>query len=93
MSKHALKRDDLLFIAVLTLALCLVGAIISDNIYDSLYPPLFTGPKINVEEVLKRIDDAKLTPTEARYYRVIEKDRQGNVEEINESGGISEDAK
>ena len=93
MLKHALKRDDLLFIVVLALALCLVGFVISGNIYNSLYPPLFTGPKINVEEVLKRIDEAKLTPTEARYYRVIEKDRQGNVVEINESGGISEDVK
>lgn len=91
MSKYTSKRDDLLFIVVLVLASCLVGLIVTGNIYDSLYPPLFTGPEINVEEVLRKIDDAGLTPTEARYYRVIERNRQGNVEEVNEFVGISTD--
>ncbi len=81
--KSDLKRDDLIFVAVLLLAVCLVGFIISGNIYDSLYPPLFSGPVIDVEQVLKRIDKSGLKPVEARYYRVIERDRQGNIREIS----------
>ena len=65
-----------------------MGFVIGGNIYDSLYPPLFSGPVIDVEQVLKRIDKSGLEPTEARYYRVIEKDRQGNVEEISVSVDI-----
>ncbi len=88
LSKDNLKRDDLIFVAVLVLAVCLVGFIIGNNLYDSLYPPLFTGPEIDVEQVLKQIDAAGLKPTEARHYRVIEKDRQGNVNEISRPGQL-----
>jgi hypothetical protein len=83
MSEYLSKRNDLIFITVLVLAVCLVGLILVNNIYDSLYPPLFSGPVIDVAQVLERIDDAGLTPTEAKYYRVIEKDRQGNVKEVS----------
>jgi hypothetical protein len=85
MSEYLAKRNDLIFIVLLVLGVCLVGGILANNIYDSIYPPLFTGPVIDVKQVLKRIEQSGLTPTEARYYRVIEKDRQGNVKEIGKT--------
>jgi fumarylacetoacetate (FAA) hydrolase family protein len=81
-----------MFIIILALAVCLVGLILANNIYNSLYPPLFTAPVIDVKRVLERIKQAGLTPVEARYYRVIEKDRRGNENEINKPDGALPEA-
>jgi len=78
----SISKDDKLFTLLLLVAVCLIAIILATNVYDSLYPPLFAGPTFNVEEVVKRIQKAGLTPREAMYYRIIQKDRRGRVKEI-----------
>ncbi len=73
----ASQNDKLLLILVL-LSLSLVLVVVSNNIYNILYPPLI-APVIDVKAVQERIQQAGLEPREADFYRVIEKDRRGNV--------------
>ncbi len=75
------KSNDLLFKIILSISVFIIGIILIENIYNSIYPPLFIAPKIDVEKVSQRIKKAGLTPIEAKHYRVLEIDRQGNIKE------------
>ena len=58
----------------LIISLTVFVLILGQNVYDSLYTPVFFPKKINVAEVKKRIQDAGLIPKEALYYEVMELD-------------------
>lgn len=46
--------------------------IIGKNIYDAFVPQDLGIPKINVEDIKKKIKDAGLEPKEALYYEIID---------------------
>lgn len=68
------NQTNKLFLVFLLASLAVLFLIVGQNVYDSLYPPIFTPPKINVAEVKKRIAATGLIPREALFYEVIEKD-------------------
>lgn len=69
-----IKQKDRLFWGLMAVAIGVLLIILGQNVYNSLYPPLFFPQKIDVTEVKKRIKAAGLVPMEASHYEAIELD-------------------
>jgi hypothetical protein len=65
-------RSDRAFLVMLAVTVALVAAVFIGNSRDALHPELKGAPRIDVERVVERIEDAGLEPVEAKYYIVIE---------------------
>lgn len=57
---------------MLAVTIALVTAVFISNSKNALHPELRGVPRIDVERVVERIEDAGLEPVEAKYYSVIE---------------------
>lgn len=68
-----MKNNNKILWGFLAVSLVLLLLILGQNVYDSIYPPVFFPPKIDVAKVKKRIKDAGLIPREALFYEIIEK--------------------
>lgn len=69
--KLTLKRDEIVFIAVILVSLSLIAVIVGGNISNVINPLSASGSRIDVKKVLKGIEKADLKPKEAKYYEVI----------------------
>jgi hypothetical protein len=65
-------RSDRAFLAMLAVTVALVAAVFISNSRNVLHPELKGVPRIDVERVVERIEEAGLEPVEAKYYSVIE---------------------
>ncbi len=67
------KKEDIIFIGVILLALGLIGSITLENFRALSRPAQAPLPNIDVKKVMGRIEEAGLEPKEAKFYTVIER--------------------
>ncbi len=67
------KKEDIIFIGVILLALGLIGGITLENLRALSRPSQVSLPNIDVKKVLERVKETGLEPKEAKFYTVIEK--------------------